>query len=320
MVTVTDPGQFVFGFSMVARDADNDLVDVGTWSITPGSTDTQVHGPMNSDTHISHKNVGFTPDSRTFQVNWTAPAAGVGDVTFYVAGNAANGNGSPDGGDQVYLQTLTISEPVATNQPPSFSVPGGTLNVTTGFASPIAGVSISDADAGGGDLTVNLSVQSGILSVADSVSGGVGANDIGGNGSTSVTITGTLTELNATFSDPIGITYQSNPLFAGRETLQLMADDNGNAGGGGSQTGSAGVSISVNSPPGFTNLLFLADGSFQLTLTGVPGRTYIVEHSENLVAWELREEVTLVSSTATITDSNAPNFPSRYYRAAEKTP
>lgn len=319
IVTVTDPGQLRFGFSMVARDVDDELVDVGTWSIAPGSTDTQVHGPM-TDTHISHKNAPFAVDTHSFEVNWTAPSAAVGDVKFYVVGIGANGNGNSDDGDHVYLQTLTISESVATNLPPSFSVPGGSLNVTSEFPSPITGIFINDADAGGGDLTVNLSVESGVLSVADSVSGGVGANDISGNGSTSVTLIGTLTELSAIFNDPNGVIYQSNGGFLGSDTLQLVADDNGNTGGGGPQTGNATISISVNSPPGFSNLLFLPNGNFQLTLTGVPGLTYIVEHSENLVTWELQEEVTLVFNTATITDSNAPSFSSRFYRVAEKAP
>ena len=131
---------------------------------------------------------------------------------------------------------------------------------------------------------------------------------------------GTLAELNATFSDPGGVIYRSNGGFLGSDTLQLVANDNGNTGGGGPQTGNATVSISVHSPPEFSNLLFLPDGSFQFTLTGVFGLTYIVEHSENLVTWELLEEVTLVSSTATIADGNSPGFLSRFYRVAEKAP
>ena len=121
---------------------------------------------------------------------------------------------------------------------------------------------------------------------------------------------GTLAELNATFSDPGGVIYRSNGGFLGSDTLQLVANDNGNA----------TISISVHSPPEFSNLLFLPDGSFQFTLTGVFGLTYIVEHSENLVTWELLEEVTLVSSTATIADGNSPGFLSRFYRVAEKAP
>ena len=120
----------------------------------------------------------------------------------------------------------------------------------------------------------------------------------------------TLAELNATFSDPGGVIYRRNGGFLGSDTLQLVANDNGNA----------TISISVHSPPEFSNLLFLPDGSFQFTLTGVFGLTYIVEHSENLVTWELLEEVTLVSNTGTIADGNSPGFLSRFYRVTEKAP
>ena len=49
-ITVSDPGQLRFGFSMVARDADNDTTDVGTWSA--GTPDTQVYAPQR--THVGH--------------------------------------------------------------------------------------------------------------------------------------------------------------------------------------------------------------------------------------------------------------------------
>ena len=42
--------------------------------------------------------------------NWTAPAAGKGDVTIYVAINGCNGNGGADAGDTWALKNLTLSE------------------------------------------------------------------------------------------------------------------------------------------------------------------------------------------------------------------
>jgi hypothetical protein len=42
-------------------------------------------------------------------IKWTAPNDGTGDVTFYVAGNAVNGNGS-SGGDSSDTTRLTIKE------------------------------------------------------------------------------------------------------------------------------------------------------------------------------------------------------------------
>ena len=163
LVTIDDPGQKRFGFSMAARGGENDTNDVGTWSA--GSAETQVHGTNNS--LVSHKNVPFPTGPNTFTVNWTAPSTGVGDVTFYIAAVAANGNGSNGSGDNTYLSSLTITEPAPPSEPPTLS-----------------------------------------------------------------------------------------------------------------------------------DLVFLGNGSAQLTLTGIPGRTYTVEHSENLEAWQLLEMTTLAASTA----------------------
>ncbi len=255
MVTISDPTQQRWGFSMVARDTDDNTVDVGTWSVAPGSTDTRVHGTgTDPDSHVSHLLAPLTVGvhSHTFEVNWTAPAGGVGDVTFYVAANAANGDGSRDFGpagsglDNVYLNSLTIGEQVLTNQAPSFSVPGGTVDLPSGIATAITGISVDDPDAGSGDLTVDLTVQNGTLTIAESVPGGVGPAGITDNETTSVTLNGTLAELNATFGNPGGVVYLSDPVYVGNDTLQLAADDNGNTGPGGAQTVNAAITISVN--------------------------------------------------------------------------
>lgn len=121
MVTVTDPEQLRFGFSMVARDTDDGLVDVGTWSVVPGSADAEVHGPAtNPASHVSHKNAPseFEAGEWTFTVNWTAPPQGVDDVTFHAAGLAADFN-DLQGNDHVYTTSLTISE--ANSQAPVIS-------------------------------------------------------------------------------------------------------------------------------------------------------------------------------------------------------
>lgn len=73
-------------------------------------------------------------------------------------------------------------------------------------------------------------------------------------------------------------------------------------------------------PPTLSNSLILPDGSYQVTLTGVPGVTYTVQQSEDLITWSFKEEITLLSTTALITDSSAQSTPSRFFRAAKKTP
>jgi hypothetical protein len=65
---------------------------------------------INNSTAVTHTVLGTTPitDSAIWLINWTAPATTVGNITFYAAVNAANGNGSTSG-DQVYLTHMTAS-------------------------------------------------------------------------------------------------------------------------------------------------------------------------------------------------------------------
>ena len=114
-ITINDPGQKRWGFSMVARNAANQ--NVGTWIVT-NTTNTQIHS---SGTHMSHKNAPNNIfDTFTFSFQWTAPAAGTGKVTFYTSANAANGNGSTNG-DYIYTTNLMVEEEVALPPTISFS-------------------------------------------------------------------------------------------------------------------------------------------------------------------------------------------------------
>ncbi len=74
-----------------------------------------------SDTHIKSKsvggysrksiahddNTGASNDSHTFTFTWNAPTTDVGDITFYVAGNACNNNGNEEG-DYVYSTSQVV--------------------------------------------------------------------------------------------------------------------------------------------------------------------------------------------------------------------
>ena len=141
MVTVADPTRVRWGFSMVARDTDNNTVDVGSWVVS-NPADTGVNG-----THVGHVNAPFNTANYTFTVNWTPPATGVGEVTFYAVGNAANGVGSS--GDKIYFTNLTISEAVADPTPATltdlFREPDGTSKFTlTGGATETYTVEFSN--------------------------------------------------------------------------------------------------------------------------------------------------------------------------------
>jgi hypothetical protein len=63
----------------------------------------QINGPKNQATHTN-------PNQRSWTVEWTAPSKGFGDVNFWLAGNAVNGNGFQDTGDKWNLFSTTVPE------------------------------------------------------------------------------------------------------------------------------------------------------------------------------------------------------------------
>ena len=102
-------GGRVQGFEITVRDPDSgDYVGQFT---APGSVDagTRFAGAGASDTlYVTHTSGGTAQTSWT--VEWTAPDDGPAAVRVYVAGNAANGNGSPSG-DYIYATTADVALP-----------------------------------------------------------------------------------------------------------------------------------------------------------------------------------------------------------------
>ena len=58
--------------------------------------------------YIEHNEKGIT--SNTFQFSWTAPAAAAGEVVLHASGNAADGDGSPEG-DYIYSTSVAVAPP-----------------------------------------------------------------------------------------------------------------------------------------------------------------------------------------------------------------
>ena len=108
-----------------------------------------------------------------------------------------NDNGNTGGGALQSSDTATINitavndAPVATITPTSYSATEQTsLNLKN------TGLSISDVDAGSSSVSVTLSVTEGALNVAAGTSGATVSN----SGTSSVTITGTVAQINALLS------------------------------------------------------------------------------------------------------------------------
>ena len=109
-VIVQRPSARRFGFQLSAIFSDTRIA--GSFSsedsrisiITGFSLSTRFVGQ-----YAQHNDAPYASTEWTFPVSWRAPSSTAsGDVTFYVAGNAANGNNA-NNGDAIYLTTVQVS-------------------------------------------------------------------------------------------------------------------------------------------------------------------------------------------------------------------
>ncbi len=107
----------------------------------------------------------------------------------------------------------------------------GPVNVTGGAIATsedsvgvaVTGLSVSDVDSG--TLTVTLSVAHGAIDILDSVGGGLSPGQISGNGTGSVTLTGSQSQINATLAAMGGVTYVPAADYNGADTLTMATSD-----------------------------------------------------------------------------------------------
>jgi hypothetical protein len=99
-----------YGFQMIAlKDAGNADLD-GFSDVNPNNYKV-VTVNSTGRTYAEHDNVSV---SNVFNVKWTAPVAGTGNITFYAAGNAVNNNGQSTG-DGATFTNLKLTEGSATS-------------------------------------------------------------------------------------------------------------------------------------------------------------------------------------------------------------
>lgn len=101
--TASENGVSKFGFELTAEDADGNKV--GSFNISDANTQAANNG--NSVTHTAAGTAGT--NSKTWTMEWTAPATDLGVITFYAAFNATNSN-SATSGDKIYTSTLSVDE------------------------------------------------------------------------------------------------------------------------------------------------------------------------------------------------------------------
>ena len=165
-----------------------------------------------------------------------------------------------DGGGT--LESITSANSVAVqaiNVAPVNSVPIA-QNINEDNLLSITGISVSDA-SGGTLISTNLQVNNGSVSVTPSGSATISA---GANNSNNLTITGSISDVNATLAS---LSYQGDSNYSGSDILTIISTDNANNSLSDTDTLSITISAVNDNPVGLPTIIgILAQGQ---TLTAV---------------------------------------------------
>jgi VCBS repeat-containing protein len=211
-------------------------------------------------------------DTGVLQFTPAPDATGSAVITVRLQDDGGTENG---GVDTSAPQSFTISVS-AVNDAPVLTLPG-TQTRLEDDPSPleITGTSLSDVDAGSGALQVTLTAlgtgatnTAGTISIASS--GGV---TVTGNNSNSVTLVGTLTDLNNALSR---FNYQNRLNINGTDRIVVSVSDRGNTGSGGARSDTRTLTVNidaVNDAPVLTISGNTTRPAVEDTLTSISGIT-----------------------------------------------
>jgi len=129
------------------------------------------------------------------------------------------------------------------NKPPIITISEPTKIVNEDENLTINGIAVDDSDTP--NLTVKLGVEHGTITVKTNAAKGLTANEISGNKTGTVTLTGDIAKIKATLADVQAITYRGIQDFNGNDTLTINIDDKGKG-----KTDKLSIAVNpVNDPP-----------------------------------------------------------------------
>ncbi|WP_335964730.1 MBG domain-containing protein [Galbibacter sp. PAP.153] len=192
-------------------------------------------------------NIYFRPDANLNGNN-------AANVKVYISDN---GNTGPGGGSKLLMGTVNV-DITAVNDPPDLSLPVS-VTVDEDVSAALTGITFSDFDAASGNATVQMSVGAGSLFAISG--GGVTAS---GNGTTSISLTGTIANIN-TYIAGSNVEFQNQPGNLANQTLSVSINDNGNTGSGGnlSDTGTMAITITAGNTSPTAASFVAANGPYE---------------------------------------------------------
>lgn len=171
--------------------------------------------------------------------NWSSVNVATGSTPETVNVVLPAGLGSDPFTLVVIADGIASSSISSSSIPPIVTAPASiNLNENTSYTFPEGAVSVGDVAATATSDSLTLSVSDGKLTFISTT----GLNfSSGANGTSSMTVTGTLANLDAAVG---GLIYTPNTGYSGSDALQIALKDNND-----NLSGSATVAITVNAPP-----------------------------------------------------------------------
>ncbi len=232
--TVTeDAASALTGISFSDADAGSSSVTV-TFSVGSGTlAATSGGGVTVGGTSSALTLTGSIANINTFiagsNVTFTTAANATSNVTLTVGINDGGNTGS--GGAQTDSKTVTL-QVAAVNDAPVINAPAS-INVNEDVTTVLTGITVTDVDAGTGEIEATVSVSSGTLVLnGDNV------------GSSLVLVGGNLQDLNDFLASGL-LAFRTDSNATGNAVLTIQVEDFGNTGSGGSLTDTATVTLVV---------------------------------------------------------------------------
>ncbi|MBU3055927.1 DUF4347 domain-containing protein [Pseudomonas indica] len=233
ILVTEDVASALTGISFSDVDAGSSSVTV-TFSVPSGSLSaTSGGGVIVGGTSSALTLTGSIANINAFiaasNLTFTTAANATSNVTLTVGINDGGNTGS--GGAQTDSRTVTL-QVVAVNDAPVINAPAS-INVNEDVTTVLTGITVSDVDAGAGEIEATISVSSGTLVLA--------GDDVG---SSLVLVGGNLQDLNDFLASGF-LAFRTDANATGNAVLTIEVEDFGNTGSGGSKTDTATVTLVV---------------------------------------------------------------------------